>query len=235
MAVSLPRTPAAGPYRVWFTLPGRDGEQAFYFDERVARSEETLGLRLAALLDNQDPEGWVRIVTAPLAPRIDVRAALPDRSDDIDAALVMAEELPPPPSVGESGCEVPPPGGRVLFFGKVSPSLGVMLPVVVDYRNPWLTRPRRLRPPSFWPGFRPQNGPRQVGVRATPKRGSTVLTTWEDGQAAVVEQTVGAGRSVWIGAAPGRLWQHTSGLQGADELLLRTLYHVLGRPPPGRR
>ncbi len=227
--LGLPAELTDGPYRLRFRLGAAEAEQAFYFDYRVAQRDSVLSLRLAALLDNLDPEGWVRLICGPVAPFVDVRRSLPERAEQIDAALVMAENWPAGSPLVQRLTGYLQAGGRALFYGKVCASLGEVLPVEIDESAPWLETPQRLEPPSFWPDFEPTEGPRQYAVRVRAKPGAKVLAKWEDGTPAVVGGRFGRGRVVYVGAGPGRAWQRHPGLEGADELTLRALYYLLDR------
>lgn len=226
--IELPGDLRDGPYRVRFRVGEAQDEQAFYFDYRVA-VDSPLGLRLVALLDNVDPEGWVRMMAGPVAPYVDVRRALPEDVTAVDAVLVMAENWPSDAPQVQALERYLRGGGRAVFFGKVAPSLAAMLPVEIDREDPWGQDARRLQTPSFWPGFDPAAGPRHYPVRVTPRPGAKVLAAWEGGAPAVVEGTHGSGRVLYIGAGPGHVWQWTEGLRGADELALRALFYLTGR------
>lgn len=226
---SLPASLRDGPYRVRFRVGEAEHEDALYFDYRVAEAHDVLGLRLVALLDNVEPEGWVRLMCGPVARFVDVRRSLPDDTSAVDAALVMAESWPADSPAVNALREHLRSGGRAVFYGKVAPALADLLPVEIDYDDPWLDTPQRLQPPTFWPDFDPGNGPRHYGVRATAKPDTTVLGQWADGMPAVVEGRYGEGHVLYVGAGPGRSWQWRPGLEGADELSLRAVYYLLGR------
>ncbi len=226
---SVPPGLADGPHRVRFRLGEAEAEEALYFDHRVARPHDVLGLRLAAVMDNVEPEGWVKLISGVVKRFVDVRRSLPDDPAQVDAALVMAESWPDDAPVVQTLRQYVRSGGRALFYGKVSTSLVELLPVEIDYHSPWLETPQRLKPPTFWPGFDPDGGPRHYGVRAKAKPGAGVLAEWSDGTPALVEGRYGQGRVLYLGAAPGRTWQWRPGLEGADELSLRALYYLVGR------
>lgn len=226
--LEIPSQLRDGPYRLRFSL-GHADEQACYFDFRRAQNHPAFGLRLVALMDNLDPEGWVRLMAGPLAPYIDVRRAIPADPSQVDAVLVMAENWPPDKKEVSSLGDYLRAGGKAVMYGKIARSLEPMLPVHIDYERPWAPAPVRLAKPSFWPSFDRAKCPRHYSVKVAPRQGSTILARWSDGSPAVVEGRYGAGRVVYIAAAPGRLWQMRTAAPLFDELTFRTLYYLTGR------
>jgi len=228
--LKFPSNLSDGAYRLRFRLGKSETEHAFYFDYRVAKQDANLTLRLVALLDNQDAEGWVKLMTGRLSPFVDVRRSLPDsRNDDVDAVLAAAENASQKLDLVKRLRRYIRDGGRAMFFAKVCPSMKDMLPVEIDYDDPWAETPQRLKFVSFWRQFDSEKAPRQYAVRVRPKDGAKVLAQWEDGSTAVVEGSYGKGRVIYIGTPMGRLWQWKSPLEEADELTLRALYYLLDR------
>jgi hypothetical protein len=226
--LNLPAALSDGPHRLRFRLGDAD-EAAFYFDSRPATGSSELTLRLAAVMDCLDPEGWARLIAGPTREEVSVRKSLPEDPSAVDAALVMAEAWTADATQVVALRRYLGLGGRAILFGKLSPGLQDLAPVTVDPADPFIPTPQRLNAPTFWPDFDSARGPRHYAVRVSAKPGSTVLAQWTDGTPAVVEGASGAGRVLYIGAPPGRLWQRTPGMEGTDELTLRALYYLLGR------
>lgn len=228
----LPTKPADGPYRVVASFPDEPTVQPepFQFDYRAPTAAPGLGLNLVALMDSQDSEGWVRILSGALADQVAVYAAAP-AGLPIDAALVCAEAWQADEPRVTWLRNYLNDGGQAIVYGKPAPGFAAFLPIEVTgdgYRDTPLAL-TGLDPAGPWAGFEPTTGPRHYAVRCTAKSGARVLAKWSDGSPAVVDQTVGRGRLVYVGCASGQTWQPRPELDGADELTFRLLYDLVGR------
>ncbi len=234
LSVPLPAQLPGGPMLLRCEFPGQPEAEAqlFQFDSLPPSSRDK-PLRVVAILDNQDAEGWMRMIAGPAAPHLNPTADWPSAGPPPDAALVCAEAWTADDPHVVRLREYLEAGGRALVFGVPAPGIEPLIPVTVarDALNP--EKPLRLgrlsADAALWADFRAENGPPHYALRAVARPGATVLASWEDGTHAVVEGPLGRGRVVYVGTGSGQVWQRRPELAGADELALRLLYRLAGR------
>ena len=161
---------------------------------------------MVAILDNQDAEGWMRMIAGPAAPHLNPTADWPSAGPPPDAALVCAEAWTADDPHVVRLREYLEAGGRALVFGVPAPGIEPLIPVTVarDALNP--EKPLRLgrlsADAALWADFRAENGPPHYALRAVARPGATVLASWEDGTHAVVGGRGRGGRAGPRGPAP---------------------------------
>ncbi len=230
--ISLPAGLEDGAYFVYYDVGGSTGafKDRFHFDFRRPAADEKLNLTVVSLIENMDGKGWTRSMFGPLASYVRVLCSWPNELEDVDAALVIAENLKPGDSRLEQLMRYARRGGKVVIFGKPAAALSELLPIRLAGEPPWLEAPLRLQlsPGGPWSGFDPDEGPRHYGLRVEAKTDAAVLAEWDGGPPAVVSRSFGEGNVVFVGAGAGQVWQRRDSLDGADEMWLRLVYWLTG-------
>lgn len=228
VALAWPAELPSGPLLATASAPAETGlePQSFFFDYRRA-ADDALGLRVVALMDTVDPEGWVRMIAGPLADRVAVYADWPE-GVTVTACLVMAEAM----AVGDSRLvrlrEYLAGGGSAIVYGRPAPALRELLPVRLPDDLP--DQRRAVAAPGAgppWQGWQ-ASGVRHDSLTVEPRAGAEVQLRFADGAPAVVAGGSGQGRVVYVATGSGQVWEANPDLAGADSLTLRLLYGLAG-------
>ncbi len=219
LRIKLPSSLKSGWYRARVKFEGAEALLGFCF---IRPRTGPLSLKVAALMDCIDPEGWLRIMAGPLADYWNITRSC----RGADVAVVAAEADKPQPWADELRSYLAQ-GGAAIFYGKLPAWLEELAPVRMNRSSPFASSPARLASVPLWPGFRPELCPPHYHTAVEPKPGARVLARWADGQPAIVQ----AGRRMYVATVPGKLWQKSYGhLPPWDELLVRAAYALAGRP-----
>jgi hypothetical protein len=230
--ITLPADIKDGSYMIHYTpdLKGWGKNNPFYFDYRKAVADGKLSLNLVTLIENMDPEGWVRMMLGPMASCCNVWKNWPSNSEKIDAVIVIAEGITTSDPKFTELQNYLKMGGTALVFGKPAPALAELLPVIVD-NSSWAKQiPLKLKimNGAEWQDFNPSDGPEHYGINFKAKESGKILAEWSDGTPAVVSGSYGKGKVIYVGSGSGQVWQKKQSLEGADELALRLLYSNRG-------
>jgi len=218
LAITVPADAPDGGAMVRVTFDERQGgaQTPFYVDLRRAL-DDPLRLRVVALFDSNDPEGWVRLIAGPLAPYLDVSADWPD-DGPVDAVLVQAAYWPTGDDRLTKLEAAVRSGTPALVYGEPRPAIAGWLPATV---TGWLPE-RGVLAGDWLPARRHRLG-------LTPRAGAEVLQRWTDGAPAVVRGKVGQGTVIQFGTASGQTWLKTGRLATTDALSLPALYAACGK------
>ncbi len=232
LAVQLPDGLKDGPKFLQFKLGGNavTAKMPFYFDYRAAAGNSLLALKVVALLDNDDAEGWARMLAGPLAMHITAFRDWPAKLV-VDAALVQAEGWQDSDHRVRKLKSYLQGGGKAIVYGKPAPGLADVVPVVAASENPFDPVARSFQPADLpcLKGLDSSKGPRHYRVKVSAKPGTQTLASWDDGSPAVVEGSFGKGKVIYVSTGSGQVWSDRPEMSGADELSLRMLYRIAGR------
>jgi hypothetical protein len=221
-----------GPYMIKYSpeMKGWNPNNPFYFDYRKATPDKNLNLNLVAMIDNMDPEGWVRILLGNLAPFANVQKSFPKNTSGIDAVVLINEGLKSTDAQFAQLQNYVKQGGFLLIFGRTSSALDELIPVIPESVSKVKEQPLQLRITEdvFGSGFTPANGPLHYPIRVKVKNQGKILADYSDGSPAVISGSYGKGKVVYVAGGSGQVWEKRPSLEGADELALRLLYFQKG-------
>ncbi|MEQ9459336.1 MAG: hypothetical protein RIG82_00075 [Phycisphaeraceae bacterium] len=236
--IRLPGDLKDGIYRLLVTVSSKESQgqslrDVVVLDYRAPAPHPSLNARLTTLIDSNDPEGFIQLASGPLREYVETRRSLPQQPEGQDVVLIQAELWRDRFGSVERLAAFIRQGGHAIIFGKYPVELDEISPVQIDRQAPWDYTPRHLGSVAYWPAFEPKQGSRHYGTNVRAKADARTIVTWDDGTPAVVSRSHGEGQIVYFAMPPGRTWLPPSNRPPMDELLMRTVYSLLGRDDAG--